>query len=391
MRRLIVCCDGTWNRADWEGGTATNVLRIARAIEPVAAAAADGQPISQIVYYHPGVGTGNRLDRLLGGGLGLGLSQNVRDAYAFLVNNYEPGDEIFLFGFSRGAYTARTVSGLIGSIGLLLKSQMGAFLDAWAWHRLPHALRARHAVAFERNFPGRRVGVQIQCIAVWDTVGALGIPKNRITGTFNPCKSQYSFHDVTLGDHVAHAFQALAIDEHRHPFTPSVWARSPTAPPSQIVSQMWFAGVHSDIGGGYPQHGPSDTSLLWIASELAGRNLLALDIPVLVGQMDQRAPYGAGDLHKSLSFFYRTFTGRLNRPVAAGPTEAIHATVAQRINAGDYRDARFLTKHAGRFATLNPLETQISGYAIQPYVNRPPFLPEKPGLCDRLVRRLMGR
>src|ERR1700733_4290212 len=109
MRRLIICCDGTWNQADWQGGTATNVIRIVRAIAPVATAP-DGTAIPQIVYYHPGVGTGNGVDRLLGGGLGLGLSQNVRDAYAFLANNYVPGDEIFLLGFSRGAYTARTLS-----------------------------------------------------------------------------------------------------------------------------------------------------------------------------------------------------------------------------------------------------------------------------------------
>src|SRR5262245_48072116 len=132
MRRLIVCCDGTWNRADWEGGTATNVVRIARAIVPMAAGAAPGAPaIPQIVHYHPGVGTGNQVDRLLGGGLGLGLSQNVRDAYAFLVNNHAPGDQIFLFGFSRGAYTARALGGLIGTIGLLRKQQMGGFQDAW--------------------------------------------------------------------------------------------------------------------------------------------------------------------------------------------------------------------------------------------------------------------
>lgn len=390
MRRLIVCCDGTWNRADWEGGTATNVLRIARAIKPLAGGGVGAQPISQIVYYHPGVGTGNRLDRILGGGLGLGLSQNVRDAYAFLVNNYEPGDEIFLFGFSRGAYTARTVSGLIGSIGLLLKSQMGAFMDAWAYHRLPHHQRAEYLPAFDVNFPDRRTDVPIRCIAVWDTVGALGIPKNRITGNFRPCKSQYDFHDVTLGDHVVHAFQALAIDEQRHPFTPSVWNRSPTAPASQVVTQMWFAGVHSDIGGGYPSHGPSDTTLVWIASELAARNLLDLDIDILVRQLDLTCPYGAGVLHKSLGFLYRVLTGRLHRHVAVGPTESIHATVAQRVSAGGYRNATFLEKHKGRFALLNDLEIRISGYATQPFVNRPPFLPVGMTLCDRLIRRLLG-
>ena len=118
-RRLVVCCDGTWNSAD-RGGAATNVVRMARTIKSVAD---DGT--TQIVYYHPGVGTGNGLDRLIGGGTGVGLSRNVRDAYTFIVNNHRPTDEIFLFGFSRGAYTARSVAGLIGVIGLLPPRQMG--------------------------------------------------------------------------------------------------------------------------------------------------------------------------------------------------------------------------------------------------------------------------
>jgi uncharacterized protein (DUF2235 family) len=110
-RRLIVCCDGTWNAAD-AGPSATNVVRMLRCIAPQAE---DGT--SQIARYNPGVGTGNPLDRMLGGAMGLGLAPAIRDVYAFLVNNYVPGDEIFLFGFSRGAFTARSIAGLIGSIG----------------------------------------------------------------------------------------------------------------------------------------------------------------------------------------------------------------------------------------------------------------------------------
>lgn len=391
MRRLIVCCDGTWNRADWEGGTATNVVRIARAIPPNAPPAAPGDPgIPQVVYYHQGVGTGNRLDRLLGGGLGIGLSHNVRDAYAFLVNNHEPGDEIFLFGFSRGAYTARALGGLIGTIGLLRKQQMGGFLDAWAYHRLGREERKLYREAFNRVFPDRREHVPIRCIAVWDTVGALGIPANRFTGTLQPCKSTYRFHDTQLGDHVEHAFQALALDERRGPFRPAVWQRSRTAPARQVLQQMWFAGVHSDVGGGYREHGTSDISLLWIAGELVERNLLALDEATLAGQLDRRVDYGVAPVHDSRTWTYRLLGRPAPRHPGDGPTERIHGTVERRIARGGYRDTGFLRRHAGQFAPPTPLEIRLGTYDPQPMTARPPLLRERATLCDRVVRFLAG-
>lgn len=391
MRRLIVCCDGTWNRADWDGGTATNVVRIARAILPtMPGATPSAPPISQIVHYHPGVGTGNRVDRLLGGGLGLGLSHNVRDAYAFLVNNHEPGDEIFLIGFSRGAYTARALGGLIGTIGLLRKSQMGGFQDAWAFHRLAPDERKLYREAFNRTFPGRREAVTIRAIAVWDTVGALGIPANRFTRGLQPCKSTYRFHDTALGDHVEHAFQALALDERRGPFKPTVWQRSPSAPARQVLRQMWFAGVHSDVGGGYRDHGTSDVSLLWIAGELAERGLLALDEAVLREQLDRSAGYGRGALHDSRKWTYRLIGGPAYRQVGRGAGELVHASVERRIVRGGYRDAAFLSRHAGQIAPLSGFETRFTDYAPEPLAVRPPLLRERASLCDRVVRFLAG-
>ena len=112
-KRLIVCCDGTWNDAD-SAAEFTNVVRIARTIKPIDTRSNPATP--QIVYYHSGVGTSDALDRVVGGAVGLGLSRNVRDAYAFLAANYCEGDEIFLFGFSRGAYTARSVAGLLDGL-----------------------------------------------------------------------------------------------------------------------------------------------------------------------------------------------------------------------------------------------------------------------------------
>jgi uncharacterized protein (DUF2235 family) len=390
MRRLIVCCDGTWNRADWEGGTATNVIRIARCIRPVTAPCAPGgQPISQIVYYHPGVGTGNRLDRLLGGALGIGVAQNVRDAYAFLVNNYEPGDEIFLFGFSRGAFTARVLSGLIRVLGLLSKWEMGAFPDAWSYYRLTDQGRETHRAEFDRLFPDRRA-VRIRCVAVWDTVSALGLAENRITGKWQPCASEYRFLRGALGAHIDHAFQALAIDEHRGPFAPQIWRQSDPAPPGQVLKQMWFVGVHSDTGGGYPDHGRSDVALLWIASELVARNLLELDTQRLCDEFDRAKAYADAYPHDSETWWYRHLTPVRERDVAQGASEFVHESVRRCIDKGWYRDQAFLDKHAGRIAPLNPLERDLCDYTPQPYTRRPPFLRRRTGVCDWLVRKFLG-
>ena len=172
MKRLIVCCDGTWNDED-SAASFTNVVRMARAIRPQDDVSS-GQSIPQIVYYHSGVGTGgDEVEKVLGGAIGLGLSRNVRDAYAFIVHNYAEGDELFLFGFSRGAYTARSVAGLIGWAGLIQKGDMDDFAMLWEGYRLrgqtPQPLT-------QYQFPDRRAPVRIKCIGVWDTVGALGIP-----------------------------------------------------------------------------------------------------------------------------------------------------------------------------------------------------------------------
>lgn len=257
QRRLIICCDGTWNSAD-RGGAATNVLRTARLVQPIS----ETTGVTQIVYYDCGIGTGNRLDRIAGGALGLGLARNVREAYAFIVNNYHDGDEIFLFGFSRGAYTARCVAGLVGRIGILRKRQMGDFAEAWDWNRRTREERETTRDQFEARFPKRNTHATIRCVGVWDTVGALGIPTNRITGQWQPCVQVYRFLDAQLGPHVEHAFQALAIDEQRQPFLPSIWSPHPDPIVPQQLRQVWFRGVHSDIGGGYPQHGAADLAML---------------------------------------------------------------------------------------------------------------------------------
>lgn len=274
MKRLVCCLDGTWNSPDQEGNP-TSVTRIMRAIRPV-----DDDGTQQIVFYDRGVGTGGWLSRLRGGALGRGLGENVRDAYRFLVNNHRPGDEICVFGFSRGAFTARSLCGLVGRIGLLPDEREYTTEDAWKAYRSPARDPDRKARldAIADHASG---DVRVRLVGVWDTVGALGIPNDWFTWNM---RRKYAFHDTTLGHGIDHAFHALAIDERRGPFVPTLWRLPPgrslpatdEADPDRtetVVEQVWFPGVHTDVGGGYADNTLSNTPLAWMirrASETTG-------------------------------------------------------------------------------------------------------------------------
>lgn len=298
-KRLILCLDGTWGRAD--GARHTNVVSIMRAIAPVGA---DGK--QQVIFYDKGVGTGGRIDRLAGGLTGSGLGANVRDAYIFLGNNYEKGDEIFVFGFSRGAFTARSLVGFISSCGLLGRHSLNRLPEAWASYRArrPRRPAGTSADAWRKQQEERRRAimaelgardVRVACIGVWDTVGALGVPLR----WFNPfafLKRRHAFHDTGLSPIVELALHAVAIDEKRGAFGPTLWQKrkDDPLPEGQRVEQVWFAGVHSDVGGGYEDAPLAAVSLKWMVSraEQAG---LTFRTPAQVrqDQLSQRPVGGA--------------------------------------------------------------------------------------------------
>jgi len=307
-KRLVICCDGTWNTPDEvkEGKACqTNVAKMARAI----VTPRDAEGGEQRVYYHKGVGTG-KFDHFRGGALGWGLSRNVQDAYMFLVDNYDdPADEIFLFGFSRGAYTARSVAGLIRNSGLLKRQYAGKLDAAYELYRdrsdgsHPKSMEAE---LFRKSFSNE---VRIKFIGVWDTVGALGIPVEFL-GT-QLLNDRWKFHDVKLSTFVDNAFQALAIDEHRKPFKPAIWEQQPNAVATrQRLEQVWFAGVHSDIGGGYPETELSDIALAWMSNR-ATECGLAVDFEAAHITV---VPKESGVLHDSMTLYYRAF-GELIRPL----------------------------------------------------------------------------
>ena len=262
MKRLVVCSDGTWNTREntMEGGV-TNVVKVARL---VAATAGDGT--TQVVFYDPGVGTaGSPWDRIIGGITGAGLSKNVADAYQFLVDNYEPGDQVFLFGFSRGAYTVRSTVGLIRKCGLLRKDEAHRFQEAYRFYRGDKHPDSEEAKAFRAKHSRE---ITIRFLGVWDTVGALGIP---LTGLRSLTARRYQFHDVALSKIVEHACHAVAIDERRKSFEPTLWSTKQV--PGQIVEQVWFAGAHSGVGGGYQKTGLSDVALQWMKERAASAGL----------------------------------------------------------------------------------------------------------------------
>jgi uncharacterized protein (DUF2235 family) len=268
VKRIVVCCDGTWNRPDAE--SPTNVAKMALAV-----ADTDGET-PQLVLYHRGVGTG-RFDRVRGGAFGWGLSRNVRDCYRFVVEHFEPGDELFFFGFSRGAYTARSTVGLIRNAGILLREHLDRVDAAYSLYRDRGETRRPggiEATLFRRSFSHDDIAVRF--VGVWDTVGALGIPgvPKRLCGRL------WAFHDTELSSKVALAYQALAIDERRRPFVPSLWHRKPDD--AGVLEQRWFAGVHSDIGGGYPDCSLAEITLWWMAGK-AREAGLALKPDHLVG------------------------------------------------------------------------------------------------------------
>jgi uncharacterized protein (DUF2235 family) len=323
MKRIIICCDGTWNRPDQvhEGEVcASNVTKIARCISSV-----DPAGIQQSVFYDRGVGTGH-FDRLRGGAFGWGIKKKILDAYTFLITTYSPGDELFFFGFSRGAYTVRSVFGLIRNSGLLKPEFADRVADAYGLYRRRDS--ASHPDAVESELFRRSYSTEPRArfIGVWDTVGALGLP---VGGLLQFINKRWSFHDMTLSSTVDNAFQALAIDERRKPFQPSVWEQSPKAN-GQVLEQVWFAGVHSNVGGSYPRAGLSDITLLWMIAQAKGCGLSVDD--ACVESNNKPRPDPLDTIYNSQTVWYKMAgLGDYIRPMETANKQSAASTAEARL------------------------------------------------------------
>ncbi|WP_444928310.1 DUF2235 domain-containing protein (plasmid) [Microbulbifer sp. TRSA002] len=296
-RRIIVFFDGTWNTPD-NAGQVTNVVKLLRAIPSM-----DGD-ISQITFYDKGVGTGGFSDRIIGGVSGKGLDENVIDGYRFLSNNYVHGDEIYIFGFSRGAYTARSLAGFIGLIGLIQPMHLGRKLIEVITIMRQNIKKEYKQAAIGRIDLQSIKKVPIECVGVWDTVGALGIPGDLGRHLY---WKPYSFSDVEVGSNIKVSLHAVAIDEKRSAFAPTLWASQNGAPPldNQIVEQVWMPGVHSNIGGSYPDSRLSDISLSWMVARVTKHTNLILDEKCLPNP-DSFESNIAGTGYESRSTLYLT-------------------------------------------------------------------------------------
>lgn len=301
FKRLVVCCDGTWRRLD--EADQTNVGLIACAIAP-----RDEEGRLQIVAHLDGVGSGRgggrlakTLDRFIGGAFGAGLDDTLEEAYRFLVFNYEPGDEILIFGYSRGAFTARSLAGLVRKCGVLERRHaacIGEALDLYRDRDPAKKPDSDFTRRFRAGFSGHvAIGkddlqwrkdhlegdwsdttiLSIAYVGVFDTVGALGVPN--LFGDKPLFNRRHTFHDPELSSHVACARHAVAIDERRPAFRPTLWTNldklnAGRSGPDAPYQQQWFPGVHGAIGGGGIDRGLSSHALLWVLDGAPGLALI---------------------------------------------------------------------------------------------------------------------
>jgi uncharacterized protein (DUF2235 family) len=280
MKNIVICSDGTGNSS--VKGRGTNVFKLFEAID-LNGHRTKPTLTPQVAFYDDGVGTENfKPLKVFAGATGYGLSRNVKQLYKELVRIYDPGDRIFLFGFSRGAFTTRTLAGLITTCGILDARKLTTAAKLEKMVRKAYKIyRRRYRTELAKLFlgepdlantkkfcskhclPGE---VKIAFLGVWDTVDAVGLPFH-ISDFINLTIYRFKFPDRTLNPSVKRACHALSIDDQRHSFHPLLWRLEPGD--QQRIEQVWFAGAHSNVGGGYPKQGMSLVALDWMMKKAA--------------------------------------------------------------------------------------------------------------------------
>ena len=301
MRNIIVCCDGTGNEYGRHNTNVVETYKLAR------------KGAAQTAYYDPGVGTGGwaydeesgALRALTDKGTGAGLQKNVNDAYRYLMKVYQgpEADRIFLFGFSRGAFTVRSLAGMLHKVGLLGRN---------ADNHVPYASKiynrrgnARIAAGFRKTFSRP---APVHFIGVWDTVESLVLNEGR------------RWTNARLNPETAFAYQALAIDERRKDFQPCLWDER-NRQPGQTLEQVWFAGVHADVGGYHPRRGLANISLRWMLGKAAAAGM-EIDRRRLANRRYRPDPHG--ESQESYKGFWQ-FRGEHVREIPTG--SRVHSSV----------------------------------------------------------------
>ena len=369
MARIAIFCDGTWNSP-----TISQPTHVVRLFEHTR------RTNAQHAHYYEGVGTGGgevnfvakALMKIGGGAFGWGLNENIKQAYADLCEQYEAGDEIFIFGFSRGAYTARSLAGMIRKCGIVAKPTPDALDDAFRLYRKPgienhpdalHVLQARRklsprfatsdqdmnwrAVTPWRNDPAQMHKVEIAYLGIWDTVGSLGVPAPLLGPVATIWNSKYRFHDTLLSSMVTSARHAVALDERRVFYRPALWGNLEASQGHEGLNkgdrtearryqQVWFTGTHAIVGGSAPKARKlTGQSMMWIAE---GAQKAGLDINM--DDLLDRAPDPMADSHTlSQPPWLYTLAGNLLK-WRKGPGHPIdlHPSANQRVKGRrDYR------------------------------------------------------
>lgn len=373
-KNIVICSDGTGNSGGKRRGT--NVWRVFNAVDR------HHGDCEQLTFYDDGVGTHNvRPLRLLGGAFGWGLSRNIREAYEFLALNYEVGDRIFLFGFSRGAFTVRSLAGMICRCGLLKRDALlegGRRERERTVKRILHAYRSVKEPLCSANAEEirKQLGIDDLClqtvpihfVGVWDTVDAVGVPFDELKYWIDRFwrlvfkRRPWDFRNHEPHPAIRHACQALALDDERKTFHPLVWEIPNSDPKDEVdpdpsdpdendvpeaegddgardgeqtVRQVWFAGVHSNVGGGYPKDSLSLVPLLWMMRQAAACGLRFLDRKWDEFREDADPHGRLYDSRTGWGMFYRY----ARRDPYAGPDDspAVHESVFDRIErATDY-------------------------------------------------------
>ncbi|WP_423906443.1 DUF2235 domain-containing protein [Candidatus Spongiihabitans sp.] len=298
-KNIVICYDGTGNEY---GDNNTNVVKIFEHIV---------RDKEQIGFYDPGVGTfsslgrnfGKKVGAVLGKAFGAGLQQNIEDGYEYLMNRFEEGDKVFIFGFSRGAFTARKLAGMLHCFGVLQKGSKNL---------IPYVSK----MYLKRNFDvcqKFKASFSHECkphlIGVWDTVASLGYFHGK------------KFSNQTLNQDIKYAYQAISIDEKRKMFPVSIWDESKKSE-QQTIEQVWFSGVHSDVGGYYTNCGLSDIALAWMMDKAIQQGLRIKEN--WTNNLQQNC---LGTLHNSRARFWKLWR-KVDRII---PVNAkIHESVFQR-------------------------------------------------------------
>jgi uncharacterized protein (DUF2235 family) len=347
-KNIVICSDGTGNTTI--KGRGTNVFKLFEAVD-VIGHRTDPSLRRQLAFYDDGVGTQElRWIRAFAGATGYGLSRNVKRLYRELCRVYEPGDAIYLFGFSRGAFTVRTLAGLIGDCGLISPTDYPterAFRqqarNAYKSYRRKYRalltrLLPKHGMTADefrekyarRDPDGRLHQPRIRLLGVWDTVDAVGLPF-RLADFWNTVIWQFKFKTTSLGSIVEKGCHALAMNDDRASFEPVLWNEPPGGDPR--IEQVWFAGAHSNVGGGYPQQGLSLVALDWMLGKAEAQGLRFNAVALESVRAQQSFADRLYDPRAGLGTFYR-WKPRNVRQLCAGKgidVPRIHLSVIERV------------------------------------------------------------